>query len=90
MPATAVGEREGQVDGSIEQALAGKVVAHQDPGHDHAEHGIDQGGSGRGEEAHFQRRQHAGRGGDPPDPVEAEPLARQTSTASGISTISDR
>ena len=66
------GQRERQVDRRVEQALAGKLVAHQHPGHDHAEHGIDQGGGGRDEEAHLEGGQHARRGGDAPDAVEAE------------------
>ena len=36
------GQRERQVDGGVENALAGKVVAHQHPGHDRAEDDIDQ------------------------------------------------
>ncbi len=34
-------QREGQVDQCVDQALAGEAVAHQHPGDDQAEHGVD-------------------------------------------------
>ena len=85
------GQRERQVDRGVEQALAGKLVAHQHPGHEQAEHGVDQRRGGRGAEAEpaapparaasVATRQNARRGRASP--------ARAISTASGISTISD-
>ncbi len=72
MPATAVGRRERQIDGGVEQALAGEVVVHQHPGHDRAEQGVDESGGGRDEETHLQGRQHARGRGDLPDAVEAQ------------------
>ena len=47
MPATAVGKRERQIDDGVEKAPAGKAIAHQHPGHDHAEDDVDGGGDER-------------------------------------------
>ena len=43
MPATAVGSAKGRSTNGVEQAPAGKAVADQHPGDDHAEDGVDDG-----------------------------------------------
>jgi hypothetical protein len=43
MPETAVGRANGQVDHRIQQAPPRELVAHQRPGDDEAEHGVDRG-----------------------------------------------
>ena len=40
-------QREGKIDEGVEQAPAGKAVADQHPGDDHAEDGVDRGGDQR-------------------------------------------
>ena len=49
MPATAVGSAKGRSISASSKPLAGKTIAHQHPGDDEAEHGID----------HRRRQRHA-------------------------------
>ena len=44
-------QRERQIDEGVEQLPAGEAVAHQHPGDDQAEDGVDRGGEERGAEA---------------------------------------
>jgi hypothetical protein len=64
------GER--QVDDGVEQAPAGKAVAHQHPGHQRAEEQVDAGAGERGAEAQFERRAHPRCGDDRPEAVPSQ------------------
>ncbi len=66
------GERERQVDGGVEPAAAGEAVAHQHPGHEHAEEGVDDGGDQRRAEGKLQRCDDARVEGDAPELVPAQ------------------
>ena len=53
------GEREGQVHCGVDDAAAGEAVAHQHPGDEQAEDGVDQSRDQRGAEGQAKRRQNA-------------------------------
>ena len=65
-------QSEGQIHQRIDDAPAGKFVAHQHPGDDQAEDRIDDGRDQRGAEAELQRRDHARRRYDVPEPLPAQ------------------
>ncbi len=59
MPATAVGSAKGKIDQRIDEALAGKAIAHQRPGDEQPEDAIDDRGNRGGAERKLQRGKHA-------------------------------
>ena len=63
---------EGQVDDRLDDAAAEKLVAHQHPGDEEPEDGVDAGRRQRGEEGQFQRRQRPRVGGQRDEFGEAE------------------
>ncbi len=67
------GQGEGQIDHRIENAPAGKAVAHQNPGDQGAENDIDAGGDQRRDEADPQGAKHPRIGCGFPEPIKAEP-----------------
>jgi hypothetical protein len=66
------GQRERQIDQRIHDALAGEVVAHQDPGDDQAEERVHQRRDRGRAEAEAQRRQHAAVGQDTEEAVQPQ------------------
>ena len=70
------GQCKGQVDEGIEQPAPGKAIAHQHPGDEEPEDGIDAGRGERQAEGDAERRQRAAAGGDGEElgPAEARGL----------------
>ena len=64
-------QREGQVDEGVDDALARELVAHEHPGDQRAEHGVDEGDDRRDAEREEQRRARGRRGDRVPEAADA-------------------
>ena len=71
------GQGEGQVDHGIQQATAGKFIAHQHPGHQQAGDCIGQRGQEGGTERQLVRGDYLGVGGDVPERFPAQLCAAE-------------
>ena len=84
-------QREGEIHGRVDQAAAGEVVAHQDPGERQPEGEVEE----RREEARCGRRGRApprpgGWRGSPPSPARPMPAPLRIRAPIGTMTMSDR
>ena len=85
------GQREGQVDERVHDPPAGEAVAHEHPGHDEAEDGVDERGGERRAEGEPVGGEHAGRGRRVPrGPPTRRTRALRARAASGMSTTRHR